>query len=34
MAKVSINGLVVGVIEVTKDDVIRLQKEGFTVEIR
>lgn len=34
MAKVSINGLVVGVIEVTKDDVVRLQKEGFTVEIR
>lgn len=34
MAKVSINGLVVGVIEVTKDDVIRLQNEGFTVEIR
>jgi len=34
MAKISINGLVVGVIEVTKNDVIRLQKEGFTVEIR
>jgi hypothetical protein len=34
MAKVSINGLVIGVIEVTKDDVIRLQNEGFTVEIR
>ena len=34
MAKVSINGLVVGIIEVTKDDVIRLQNEGFTVEIR
>ncbi len=34
MAKVSINGLVVGVIEVTKDDIIKLQNEGFTVEIR
>jgi hypothetical protein len=34
MAKVSINGLVIGVIEVTKDDIIRLQTEGFTVEIR
>lgn len=34
MAKVSINGLVIGVIEVTKDDIIRLQTEGFMVEIR
>lgn len=34
MAKVSINGLVVGVIEVTKDDIIRLQTEGFVVEVQ
>ena len=34
MAKVSINGLVVGVIEVTKDDIISLQTEGFVVEVQ
>ena len=34
MAKVSINGFVVGIIEVTREEVARLQTEGFVVEVQ
>ena len=34
MAKVSINGYVIGIIEVTREEVTRLQTEGFVVEVQ
>ena len=34
MAKVSINGYVIGIIEVTREEVTRLQNNGFVVEVR
>jgi hypothetical protein len=34
MAKVSINGYVVGIIEVTREEVAKLQNSGFVVEVQ
>ena len=34
MAKVSINGYVVGIIEITREEITKLQNNGFVVEVQ